>query len=150
MKTAGVTTGRGPPIFAGTAASKLPRLAVFTDPLAILFAQLRQWQRNRFLVVDSLERDFAVLVSDVLSFDLGGSRGGGVDGTVVVSTETACREAACRGHDAVAEALLYVVHGTLHLLGFDDDTPEAAAQMHATEDRVLSAMGLGPVFVRGS
>jgi probable rRNA maturation factor len=52
-------------------------------------------------------------------------------GEVVASAETARREAAARGLDAREELLLYVAHGVLHLLGWDDDTPARRRAMNA-------------------
>jgi probable rRNA maturation factor len=83
--------------------------------------------------------------TDVLSFNLGGE-GPVVDGEVIVSVETARRQSASRGHTAEAEILLYVVHGTLHLLGFDDRTREDAQAMHEEEDRILKELGVGSVY----
>ncbi|MCH8966154.1 MAG: rRNA maturation RNase YbeY [Planctomycetes bacterium] len=93
--------------------------------------------------------------TDVLTFDLkdsddtnAGDLGDplSVEGEIVISVETAVREAARRGHDPDAEAALYVVHGTLHLLGYDDADEEGAAAMHAAEDDILTAVGVGPVY----
>jgi len=85
--------------------------------------------------------------TDVLSFDLSESDDGApLEGEIVLSLETAAREAARRRHSTQAEALLYAVHGTLHLLGHDDQTVESAATMHAEEDRILTQLGVGPVY----
>lgn len=59
-------------------------------------------------------------------------------GEILVNAECAQREAAARGVRAADEALLYVVHGALHLLGYDDLSPDAARAMRAAEARVLS------------
>lgn len=88
--------------------------------------------------------------TDVLTFDLS-ERGLGphaVDGDLVVCRDEAVRQAAVRsrGHDARTEILLYAVHGMLHLLGEDDQTPEAYEQMHRREDEIFAALGLGAVF----
>lgn len=69
-----------------------------------------------------------------------------VDGDIVVSVETARREANRRGHDLHAELALYAVHGTLHLLGYDDGDAERAARMHEIEDEILTALGYGAVY----
>ena len=74
---------------------------------------------------------------------------GEVDGEIVVSAETAWREADRREVGAEAELLLYVIHGTLHLLGFDDAAAEDAASMHEKEDALLIALGYGPVYQSG-
>lgn len=80
--------------------------------------------------------------TDVISFDL---RDGGetrIDGELVISLETAAREAAARGHDLTAEAALYAIHGTLHLLGFDDGDDAASAIMREREGAMMTALGL--------
>ena len=44
------------------------------------------------------------------------------------------------------ELALYVVHGCLHLCGHDDRRPTDFSKMHALEDRILTNIGIGPVF----
>jgi ssRNA-specific RNase YbeY (16S rRNA maturation enzyme) len=44
------------------------------------------------------------------------------------------------------EALLYALHGLLHCLGHDDHDEAAYQAMHALEDALLDAIGVGPVF----
>lgn len=58
-------------------------------------------------------------------------------GEVVVNRDVAIAEGRARGGDPAREALLYVVHGALHLLGFRDHTDSARAEMRAAERRVL-------------
>lgn len=92
--------------------------------------------------------------TDVLAFDLRDDPGEGsadtngmtLEGEIVISIETALREAARRGHGADAETALYAVHGTLHLIGYDDQCEPDAARMHVVEDEILSSVGLGRVF----
>ena len=72
--------------------------------------------------------------------------GPAIDGEIILSVDTAAREAQERGHACKAELALYAVHGTLHLLGYDDDREDSAAAMHEVEDEVLAAIGLGPVY----
>ena len=69
-----------------------------------------------------------------------------LEGEIVVSVETAAREAEARGHGFDAELALYVVHGTLHLLGYDDHLEADAVRMHAMEDEILASIGVGPVY----
>ena len=66
-----------------------------------------------------------------------------VTGEVVVSGETAHREADERGKSARHELLLYVAHGVLHLLGWDDDTPARRDRMNARAAEILVAAGVG-------
>jgi probable rRNA maturation factor len=82
--------------------------------------------------------------TDVLSFPLASEPV--LMGEVVLSAETARREAARRGHPPYHEILLYAVHGVLHLLGHDDHDPTRRRRMRAAERRTLAALGTGPVF----
>ena len=72
-----------------------------------------------------------------------------IDGEIVMSVETASREVKRLGHTVQAELALYAVHGTLHLLGYDDRTATEANLMHAVEDEILEAMGFGAVYRAG-
>ncbi|MEO0587934.1 MAG: rRNA maturation RNase YbeY [Planctomycetota bacterium] len=93
--------------------------------------------------------------TDVLTFDLNEPGGdaaegvAGIDGDVAVCWDEAARQAAAHGHAVRAEALLYVVHGVMHLIGEDDLDEAAAARMHAREDEVLRAIGVGTVYAAG-
>lgn len=85
--------------------------------------------------------------TDVLSFDLrddagpaGAAGDHDIEGEVVVSRDTARREAKKRRLPTEEELLRYVIHGTLHLLGYLDDKPERAKKMHRGEDEVLRAL----------
>lgn len=76
--------------------------------------------------------------TDVLSFDLTAPGGGTVSAQIVVCADVAAAEAAARGIPASHELMLYVTHGLLHLLGYDDATGPAAARMHARQERLLA------------
>jgi probable rRNA maturation factor len=65
---------------------------------------------------------------------------------LVVNGETAVRQAKLRGHSSEAELALYITHGLLHNLGFDDSTKKKAEKMHSTEDKILRQFGYGPVY----
>lgn len=71
------------------------------------------------------------------------------DGEIVVSGETAKREAEKLGIRPLQELLLYVVHGCLHLRGFDDRTEGERRRMRAAERRALKRLGLPDVFGAG-
>lgn len=81
--------------------------------------------------------------TDVLSFPL--SEGKKLAGELVIGAEVAQEQAAERGHDVQAELALYVIHGLLHLCGYDDKTPAAAARMRVKEGHYLHALGLPPI-----
>lgn len=84
--------------------------------------------------------------TDVLSFPL--AEEPLVMGEIVVSAETARREAGARGHSAYDELVLYAVHGSLHLVGYDDHDPRDRRRMRAAERKVLHALGIEPVFAQ--
>jgi probable rRNA maturation factor len=60
-------------------------------------------------------------------------------GEIVISADTAAERAPEFGHSVEAELALYVVHGLLHLQGFDDTTSRAATRMHKIQDRIWQA-----------
>ena len=68
---------------------------------------------------------------------------------LVVNGEMAVKEANLRGHSSEAELALYVTHGLLHNLGFDDSTKAQAKKMHDTEDEILQQLGYGLVYNKG-
>ncbi len=64
-------------------------------------------------------------------------------GDVIISVETAKRQAAQRKYPVTEELDLLVIHGVLHLLGYDDETEAAAAEMRRHEKAVLSQLENG-------
>ena len=89
-----------------------------------------------------LNRDFhdADRTTDVLAFPLDDDQDG-TFGEVIVCAPEAYRQAARRGLPASTELLLYVVHGTLHLLGEDDHERSEALEMRRLERDALAAIG---------
>jgi probable rRNA maturation factor len=81
--------------------------------------------------------------TDVLSFLLD-AEDRRLDGEIVVSAETAAAQAARYGWPADDELLLYVVHGALHLIGYDDQTSDAQEIMRRREAEILARFGLVP------
>ena len=80
--------------------------------------------------------------TDVLSFPLSEGKGGRLQGELVIGAEVAKAEAESLGHDLHAELALYVIHGLLHLCGYDDHTTEGAAAMRERERCYLRQLGL--------
>ncbi len=78
--------------------------------------------------------------TDVLAFPQDGSGAARVLGDVVVSVERAARQARQVGHSLEREVALLVAHGTLHLLGYDDQTPAGARAMEIAQNRILERM----------
>lgn len=61
-------------------------------------------------------------------------------GDVVISVETAERQAAEMKHSLAEELDLLVIHGVLHLLGYSDETDAEAAQMRKRERAILGQL----------
>jgi probable rRNA maturation factor len=59
-------------------------------------------------------------------------------GEIFVSTETARRQTRRFGTSLEHELRLYLVHGLLHLHGFDDKDPRSAAEMKRTQEKLLA------------
>ncbi|KAF5936123.1 hypothetical protein HYC85_027252 [Camellia sinensis] len=63
-------------------------------------------------------------------------------GDIVISVETAARQAEERGHTLIDEIRILLVHGLLHLLGFDHEiSDEAEAEMEEEEELLLKSLG---------
>jgi probable rRNA maturation factor len=80
--------------------------------------------------------------TDVLSFPLSEPNARKLAGELVIGAEVAKAQAEERGHDVRAELALYVIHGMLHLCGYDDATDKDAAEMRERERRYLRELGL--------
>jgi probable rRNA maturation factor len=66
--------------------------------------------------------------TDVLTFQ---------HGEIFISVETAKRHACVFGNSLTRELKLYILHGLLHLHGFDDRTPAGARKMKSTQEKIL-------------
>jgi probable rRNA maturation factor len=80
--------------------------------------------------------------TDVLSFPLSEPNTKRLAGELVIGVEVAQGQAQERGHDVQQELALYVIHGLLHLCGYDDEDDEAAQEMRRRERHYLTALGL--------
>jgi probable rRNA maturation factor len=79
--------------------------------------------------------------TDCLSFDLSDDEEGPKIFDLIVNGEMAVRQANLR-----AKLALYITHGLLHNLGFDDSTKSRARKMHETEDEILQEFGYGLIY----
>ena len=80
--------------------------------------------------------------TDVLSFPLSEPNAKKLAGELVIGAEVAQAQATERGHDVQAELALYVIHGLLHLCGYDDKTEVGAKEMRERERNWLRELGL--------
>ncbi len=102
----------------------------------------------RFIFVDNayiqdlnrrfLQHDYP---TDVISFPLEVDDSF-LDGEVYISEERAREQAELLGVDPIEELWRLVLHGLLHLLGYDDLTDENRRRMHALQERYLEKFGL--------
>lgn len=111
---------------------RVPRSA----ELSVLLVGLRamRYLNRRYLKVD---RD-----TDVLAFPLneGTKRGSSLYlGDVVISSDRAVACAKAFNISFVEELLRYLVHGILHLTGYDDTTAHLRKRMEARQERLLNA-----------
>jgi probable rRNA maturation factor len=63
-------------------------------------------------------------------------------GEVIISYPQAVIQAKEHKHPVKSEVALLVVHGVLHLLGYDDEEPEQARIMRGRETAIMSQIGL--------
>jgi probable rRNA maturation factor len=85
-------------------------------------------------------------ITDCLSFDLSDAKSKTRSFELLINAEKAVEEASFRGHSSEAELALYITHGLLHQLGFDDSTDRQAKKMHLAEDEILQQLGYGAVY----
>ncbi|MBU1007353.1 MAG: rRNA maturation RNase YbeY [Candidatus Omnitrophica bacterium] len=114
--------------FLGEADAELSLLLVDDDYIRLL--------NHKYLDIDSR--------TDVLAFSMREGEGVPMDslilGDVVISVETAMREARKRKIPIMKELYLYLAHGILHLLGYDDGNPPDKDKMKAKEIQLLEVM----------
>lgn len=124
---------------------------------ALKLEKVRQGQWQISLVADAAmaalhQRSMGIpTTTDVLTFDLRdhaarAARGDLLDLDTVICLDEARRQTQIRKHSLGSEVLLYAIHSLLHVCGHDDLEPAAAAKMHAREDAILEAMGIGSVY----
>ena len=83
--------------------------------------------------------------TDVLSFPIGFENpetGRHYLGDILVSYPQAERQAEQAGHSTENEVRLLVVHGVLHLMGYDHGTPEEKDEMWSVQDELLEKLGI--------
>ncbi|MBB3952230.1 rRNA maturation RNase YbeY [Aureimonas jatrophae] len=88
--------------------------------------------------------------TNILSFPMvqlaPGERPGPLLGDLVLARETLEREAASERKSALDHFRHLLVHGTLHLTGFDHETDEEAERMEALEIEILRGLGIADPY----
>lgn len=121
-----------------------------------LLGRCREWGEGDLGVRLVGRREMAVLnqrhlghegSTDVITFDYAeiglpreSSEGSGLRGELVICPEVARQQAASFGTRWEAELARYLIHGILHLLGYDDLESVARRRMKQAEDRWLRAL----------
>jgi probable rRNA maturation factor len=80
--------------------------------------------------------------TDVITFPAGDRSEDGVLGEIVISVDRAREQARCHGHPVRQEVALLMVHGILHLRGYDDRTAIGAARMQARAEVILKRISV--------
>lgn len=119
------------------AAAALGAKARASGELCVVFASDAQVRalNKRFL---SHDRE-----TDVVSFGYPRPRRAAPDapfGDVYIALGVARRQAKALGHGLLREALTLAVHGTLHLVGYDDGRPADKARMFKRQDALVAAL----------
>jgi len=81
----------------------------------------------------ALHKEFCGIpgATDVLTFQ---------HGEIVISADTAATQARMFRTSVTAEIQLYMLHGLLHLAGFDDATPSKHRQMHQLQRKLMTTV----------
>jgi probable rRNA maturation factor len=89
--------------------------------------------------------------TDVLSFpasETDPETGARYIGDILISIPRAQEQASAAGHPLESEVQLLVVHGVLHLLGYDHVKAEEKASMWKAQAEILERLGLGDIQIR--
>jgi len=123
-------------------------------------AELRQWMRTVLRHLDQTQAELSLALvmdseihslnrqyrgkdkpTDVLSFPLADALQPALLGDVIISIDTAARQAQRRGHSLREELQILLIHGILHLLGYDHEVSHSEAiRMHRKEREVRAML----------
>ena len=119
----------------------LKYLRVKNATLSIVFITR---QKIQSLNKKYLHRSYA---TDVLAFDFTqGKKKDGLVGDIFISTDAVLANAKVFKNDVKSELVLYVIHGILHLLGYDDHSAKDVTRMKKKEQEILEYVGRKLIF----
>jgi len=116
-------------------------LLALSLPEAELSVLLTDDARIRLLNREHRDKDRP---TDVLAFPMAESVADprGILGDVVISLDTAGRQARARGRELILEVRFLLAHGLLHLVGYDHGNPTEKREMVAMTRRLVLAAPL--------
>jgi rRNA maturation RNase YbeY len=96
------------------------------------------------LLLEGVKKSGEITCStDVIAFDNSlDKRDETLLGDIAVSTDTAIRNARIYKTTPLYEIYLYVIHGVLHLLGYDDKTQKERKIMQSKADHIISTLSI--------
>ncbi|HUF61150.1 MAG TPA: rRNA maturation RNase YbeY [Verrucomicrobiales bacterium] len=124
----------------------LPALRAASQRALLLVLALRRFDGDALAALDAIEvslvddstmarlhEEFLHIPgpTDVLSFD---------HGEILVSVDTAAEQAPLHGNSLEDEVLLYILHGLLHLAGYDDADAGSAETMAALQEQLMAQL----------
>jgi len=117
----------------------LKSLHLHSADLSLVFVSDR---RMKILNQKYLKYNFS---TDVLAFDLREQKGSlrTLGGEIIISTDTAKRNSKIYGTTLKKEIVLYVIHGILHLVGYDDHEARDIRRMREKEQEILGKIITG-------
>ncbi len=86
--------------------------------------------------------------TDVLSFPLSGLAAKVLQGELVIGVEVAQEVASDTGHAVEDELILYIIHGVLHLCGYNDQNDQQRRAMRDRERYYLATLGVPDIAER--
>jgi probable rRNA maturation factor len=103
-------------------------------------------EEGRALNRDYRGRDYATNVLTFVYGDEAGVEGMPLFGDIVLCVPVVVREAQEQGKALAAHFAHLMVHGMLHLQGFDHEIPDEAEAMEALETEILAGLGIGDPY----
>jgi len=85
--------------------------------------------------------------TDVLAFNMGNREGRKLDAEIIISTATAWRQAREFGSTFERELTLYIIHGLLHVLGYDDHSTRDTRKMRQREELLMKKIFSDKLFL---
>jgi probable rRNA maturation factor len=115
-----------------TAAAALRHIGLGGAQVNIVFVSDRRIRtlNRKYLGIDS--------ATDVMAFGDDRTGGGSLVGDIAISSDKAKTNARLFGTSFREELALYVIHGILHLAGYDDRTAREKRKMRKMEDEIIS------------